>query len=404
MLCAVRRRAGIKWGRCKKLEHRVTAVLVAAGSSTRMGFDKLSFDLGGETVLERSVRAFDECPEVDELVIVTGASSENAQRAAARCKKPVRLVKGGSTRAESARSGVAAAHGRLVAVHDAARPFVSQSVIADTIAAAARCGAAAPAVPVKDTIKQAKGGNGKTVPEGCMVENTPDRSTLYAVQTPQCFDRAAYLAALDELDEASARLVTDDCSLFELTGRPVELVQGDYANIKITTREDLPRTENGGKKMRIGHGYDVHRLVEGRKLILGGVEVPYEKGLLGHSDADVLVHAIMDALLGAAAMGDIGKLFPDTDPHYEGADSLALLSEVCIRLRSAGFEPGNIDATVIAQAPKLAPHIEAMRRNIAAAAAMDVSHVSVKATTEERLGFTGEGLGIAAQAVALIEG
>ena len=160
MLCAVRHGAGIKWGRCKKLEHRVTAVLVAAGSSTRMGFDKLSFDLGGETVLERSVRAFDECPEVDELVIVTGASSENAQRAAARCKKPVRLVKGGSTRAESARSGVAAAHGRLVAVHDAARPFVSQSVIADTIAAAARCGAAAPAVPVKDTIKQAKGGDG----------------------------------------------------------------------------------------------------------------------------------------------------------------------------------------------------------------------------------------------------
>ena len=149
-LCAVRRRAGIKWGRCKKLEYRVTAVLVAAGSSTRMGFDKLGFDLGGETVLERSVRAFDECPEVDELVIVTGASSENAQRAAARCKKPVRLVKGGSTRAESARSGVVAAHGRLVAVHDAARPFVSQSVIADTIAAAARCGAAAPAVPVKD--------------------------------------------------------------------------------------------------------------------------------------------------------------------------------------------------------------------------------------------------------------
>lgn len=156
--------------------------------------------------------------------------------------------------------------------------------------------------------------------------------------------------------------------------------------------------------MRIGQGYDVHRLVEGRKLILGGVDIPYEKGLLGHSDADVLVHAVMDALLGAAAMGDIGKLFPDTDPRYEGADSLALLREVCARLRSAGFEPGNIDATVIAQAPKLAPHIEAMRRNIAAAAGMDVSRVSVKATTEERLGFTGEGLGIAAQAVALIEG
>lgn len=155
--------------------------------------------------------------------------------------------------------------------------------------------------------------------------------------------------------------------------------------------------------MRIGQGYDVHRLVEGRKLILGGVDIPYEKGLLGHSDADVLVHAIMDALLGAAAMGDIGKLFPDTDPRYEGADSLALLREVCSRLRASGFEPGNIDATVIAQAPKLAPHIDTMRRNIAASAGMDVSCVSVKATTEERLGFTGEGLGIAAQAVVLIE-
>ena len=369
-----------------------------------MGFDKLSFDLGGETVLERSVRAFDECPEVDELVIVTGASSENAQRAVARCKKPVRLVKGGSTRAESARSGVAAAHGRLVAVHDAARPFVSQSVIADTIAAAARCGAAAPAVPVKDTIKQAKGGNGKTVPEGCMVENTPDRSTLYAVQTPQCFDRAAYLAALDELDEASARLVTDDCSLFELTGRAVQLTQGDYANYKITTREDLPRPEQKEEhKMRIGHGYDVHRLVEGRKLILGGVEVPFEKGLLGHSDADVLVHAVMDAVLGAAALGDIGQHFPDNDPAYSGADSLKLACRVAQILKEHGWRIENIDATLLCQRPKLAPHIPAMRANLAAAFGLPVEAVSVKATTEEHLGFTGEGLGIAAHAVALIE-
>ncbi len=156
--------------------------------------------------------------------------------------------------------------------------------------------------------------------------------------------------------------------------------------------------------MRIGTGYDVHRLVEGRKLILGGVEIPYEKGLLGHSDADVLVHAVMDALLGAAALGDIGRHFPDSDPRYEGADSLALLREVCRILREAGFEPGNVDATIVAQAPKLAPHIPAMRRNIAAAMGLDTSCVSVKATTEERLGFTGEGLGIAAQAAALIDG
>ena len=156
--------------------------------------------------------------------------------------------------------------------------------------------------------------------------------------------------------------------------------------------------------MRIGTGYDVHRLVEGRKLILGGVEIPYEKGLLGHSDADVLVHAVMDALLGAAALGDIGGHFPDSDPRYEGADSLALLREVCRILREAGFEPGNVDATIVAQAPKLAPHIPAMRRNIAAAMGLDTSCVSVKATTEERLGVTGEGLGIAAQAAALIDG
>ena len=156
--------------------------------------------------------------------------------------------------------------------------------------------------------------------------------------------------------------------------------------------------------MRIGTGYDVHRLVAGRKLILGGVEIPYEKGLLGHSDADVLVHAVMDALLGAAALGDIGGHFPDSDPRYEGAGSLALLREVCRILREAGFEPGNVDATIVAQAPKLAPHIPAMRRNIAAAMGLDTSCVSVKATTEERLGFTGEGLGIAAQAAALIDG
>lgn len=229
-LCAVRRRAGIKWGRCKKLEYRVTAVLVAAGSSTRMGFDKLSFDLGGETVLERSVRAFDECPEVDELVIVTGASGENAQRAAARCKKPVRLVKGGSTRAESARSGVAAAHGRLVAVHDAARPFVSQSVIADTIAASARCGAAAPAVPVKDTIK--------TVAEDGAVTGTPDRSTLRAVQTPQVFEADLLKAALQSALENEVP-VTDDCSAVERLGKVVYLIDGDEENLKITTPVDL---------------------------------------------------------------------------------------------------------------------------------------------------------------------
>lgn len=153
---------------------------------------------------------------------------------------------------------------------------------------------------------------------------------------------------------------------------------------------------------RIGHGYDVHRLVEGRRLILGGVDIPFERGLLGHSDADVLVHAIMDAILGAAALGDIGKLFPDTDERYSGADSLELLGEVMRALREAGYELGNVDSTVIAQRPKLAMHIELMRGNIAHAAGVDAAQISVKATTEEKLGFTGEGAGIAAHAVALI--
>jgi len=391
-------------GQVCRLQKTISAVLVAAGSSTRMGFDKLSFDLGGETVLHRSIRAFEQCPQIGEIVLVAGKNRAFVEQQAVGCTKPVQIVAGGATRAESAKNGVLAAHGELVAVHDAARPFVSPAVIAAVLEAAARCGAAAPAVPVKDTIKQAVPGDGKTVPEACLVHSTPDRSTLYAVQTPQCFDRTQYLAALQELDAEKSRLVTDDCSLFELTGRSVQLTQGDYANLKITTREDLPRpVQKEETRMRIGHGYDVHRLVEGRKLILGGVEIPFEKGLLGHSDADVLAHAVMDAVLGAAALGDIGQHFPDNDPAYAGADSLELARQVARILSEHGYRVENIDATILCQRPKLAPHIPAMRANLAAAFGLPVDAVSVKATTEEHLGFTGEGLGIAAHAVALIE-
>ena len=360
-------------GQVCRLQKTISAVLVAAGSSIRMGFDKLSFDLGGETVLHRSIRAFDQCPQIGEIVLVAGKNRAFVEQQAVGCTKPVQIVAGGATRAESAKNGVLAAHGELVAVHDAARPFVSPAVIAAVLEAAARCGAAAPAVPVKDTIKQAMPGDGKTVPEACLVHSTPDRSTLYAVQTPQCFDRTQYLAALQELDAEKARLVTDDCSLFELTGRSVQLTQGDYANLKITTREDLPRpVQKEETRMRIGHGYDVHRLVEGRKLILGGVEIPFEKGLLGHSDAD-------------------------------GPDSLELARHVARILSEHDYRVENIDATILCQRPKLAPHIPAMRANLAAAFGLPVDAVSIKATTEEHLGFTGEGLGIAAHAVALIE-
>ena len=245
-------RAGVK-----NLEKHVSAVLVAAGSSTRMGFDKLSFDLGGETVLGRSIRAFEESPLVSEIVLVAGKNREYVEAQAAACTKPVQVVQGGATRAESAKNGVLAAHGELVAVHDAARPFVSEAVIEAVVEAAAKCGAAAPAVPVKDTIKQATRGDGKKVPAKCVVETTPDRSTLYAVQTPQCFDRAAYLAALEELDETRARLVTDDCSLFELTGRPVEVL--------LTGGTRLLATLLGADAEGIDLSYPEKQAVEGKK-------------------------------------------------------------------------------------------------------------------------------------------
>ena len=370
----------------------VTAIIVAAGASRRMGFDKLSYRLpDGRTVLETSCALFAAHPAVDELVLVAGGNRPQCEAIAAACPKPCTVVQGGATRADSVRNGLAAAKGQLVAIHDAARPFASEEVITDALQAAAKTGAAAPAVPVKDTIKVADK-DGKVV-------TTPDRATLYAVQTPQCFDRALYLQALEAVSGEKASLVTDDCSLFELAGLPVTLTAGDYANLKITTKEDLQKENT----MRIGHGYDVHRLVEDRKLILGGVEVPYEKGLLGHSDADVLLHAVMDAVLGAAALGDIGQHFPDTDPAYKGADSLALTREVAKIIAAHGYKVGNIDATILCQRPKLAPHIPAMRKNIADAFGLPLDAVSVKATTEEHLGFTGEGLGIAAHAVALIE-
>ena len=370
----------------------VTAIIVAAGASRRMGFDKLSYRLpDGRTVLETSCALFAAHPAVDELVLVAGGNRPQCEAIAAACPKPCTVVQGGATRADSVRSGLAAAKGQLVAIHDAARPFASAEIITAALQAAAESGAAAPAVPVKNTIKIADQ-DGKVVA-------TPDRAMLYAVQTPQCFDRALYLQALEAVSGEKASLVTDDCSLFELAGLPVTLTAGDYANLKITTKEDLQKE----KTMRIGHGYDVHRLVEDRKLILGGVEVPYEKGLLGHSDADVLLHAVMDAVLGAAALGDIGQHFPDTDPAYKGADSLALTREVAKIIAAHGYKVGNIDATILCQRPKLAPHIPAMRQNIADAFGLPLDAVSVKATTEEHLGFTGEGLGIAAHAVALIE-
>lgn len=375
---------------------KVCAVIVAGGSSRRMGFDKLLASLEGETVIEKSVRAFAQHPMVDEIVVVAGEGNRARIETLVRdVPKLKAVVTGGAERSDSVRAGLAATDAAWAAIHDGARPFVSEAVITAALEGAVATGCAAPAVPVKDTIKVAA--------EDGLVLSTPERSTLYAVQTPQVVSCARYMQALGSLNGLA---VTDDCMVMENGGCPVRLTKGGYANRKITTPEDLPaekeKVMNALPPIRVGHGYDVHRLVEGRRLILGGCDIPFEKGLLGHSDADVLAHAVSDALLGAAALGDIGKHFPDTDPAYAGADSLRLLQLVCGLVREKGWQPVNVDATILCQRPKLAPHIPAMRENLARAMGIDAEQVSVKATTEEKLGFTGAGDGIAVHSVALL--
>lgn len=242
--------------------------------------------------------------------------------------------------------------------------------------------------------------------------DTPDRDMLRAVQTPQTFDALLIRQAHARFRD-SARRATDDAMLAEWMGHAVHLTDGDAENIKLTTPEDMLLCEQvllrrgeankEARSVRIGHGYDVHRLVEDRKLILCGVEIPHTMGLLGHSDADVALHALTDALLGAAAMGDIGRHFPDTDPQYKGADSGMLLDYVMGWIHEKGYAVVNVDVTIICQRPKLKDYIETMRENVARHLQTDVDCVNIKATTTEKLGFEGEGLGISAHAVACIE-
>lgn len=381
------------------------AVLLAAGNSTRMGGSrsKVLEELGGRPALCRSLEVLDRCPLIGEICLVCREQDRaDMLPLASGLATPVRVVPGGAQRQDSVEQGVEALTGpwEYVAIHDGARPLVTDEVLAAVCRDAMAHGAATAAVPSKDTCKLAD--------EAGFVAATPARDRLWAVQTPQAFSLALYREALGKA-RAAGQSYTDDCQLIEAAGGKVKLTQGDYRNIKLTTPEDLLAAraylggEGGKKTVRIGYGYDVHRLVEGRKLILAGVEVPFEKGLLGHSDADVIAHAVADALLGAAALGDIGHLFPDTDPRYAGADSLKLLGEVCRLLREKGFSIGNIDATLLAQRPKIAPHIVQMRENLAAACGIAADQVSVKATTEERLGFTGREEGMAASAVCLLE-
>ena len=378
------------------------AVVVAAGRGVRMGaaVNKVLLPLCGEPVIRHAVRAFCEADEIDGVVVVASAD-ETEQMRAALCglEKVCAIVPGGSTRQESVKNGLDALpkEARIALVHDGARPLISRELIARCIRQTEDCGSAVVCTPVTDTVKVEK--------DGCVVR-TLDRSQLRAVQTPQCFFAGELKAAY----EAAARdgvSVTDDASVMEHAGHSVHLLESSEVNFKLTTPEDLRRAEDiiGERRFmqrlpRTGFGYDVHKLVSGRRLILCGKEIPWEKGLDGHSDADVAVHALMDALLGAACLGDIGRLYPDNDPAFEGADSMKLLADVLRRVKDAGYAVVHADVTIVAQKPKLMPYMDEMRRNLENA--MAGAQVNVKATTTERLGFEGRGEGISAQAVATI--
>ncbi len=376
------------------------AILLGAGCSSRMnGVNKQLLRLNGIPVLIRSALNFERCAEISEIIIA--AREQELDKISELCReygisKLKAVTAGGKTRAESAALAMReAGECDFIAVHDGARPFADPPLISRVIARAAETGAAIPAVPVRDTVKIARNGE---------VSETPDRSTLFAAQTPQVFRRELY----QKMCAQNNRSATDDASLAERLGVRVLLAEGSDQNIKITSPCDIPIGEaiaGGGKTLlRIGHGYDVHRLVPGRKLILGGVEIPYEKGLLGHSDADVLLHAVMDALLGALALGDIGGHFPDTDPQYRGIDSRKLLEQTISLVHGQGYALSNLDATITAEKPKLAPYIPQMREEIARICGVPVGCVSVKATTEEGLGLKGEGIGTACVCILTASG
>ena len=382
----------------------MAAIILAAGVGSRMGGDKTKqrIILDGKSVLKRTLLAFDAARSVKEIIVVTREDEiEFARAEALGINKPVRVTVGGYCRAESARLGFLEV-GKdidLVAIHDAARCLVTPEMIDKVAEAAESNGCASAACRVHDTVK--------VVDNNGFAVGTQDRNALMRAQTPQIFKRELYERALGEV--VIYESVTDDNSLLEAIGERIFLVDTGNNNLKITEPSDIPPAlgiirDREGTKMgiRIGHGYDVHRFATGRELILGGVSIPHTVGLLGHSDADVLLHAIMDALLGAAALGDIGKHFPDSSDEYLGASSLNLLTKVGKLLSDNGYSVSNIDATLVLQAPKIASFIDKMRKNIAFALNVDVSLVSVKATTEERLGFTGSGEGAAAHAVALI--
>ncbi len=369
------------------------ALLLCGGSGTRMGANenKTLLKIGGVPAIVRCFRAFRDAVKGIVLVARAGEEPIFSNVLAAYGCSPLRIVHGGEDRQASALNGLKALppDADIALIHDGARPFVTEEIIRRVIESVEQYGSGVAAVPARDTIKRADR-------DGIVLE-TLDRSELWQMQTPQGFFVKDLLAA----HAAAQARYTDDAALMEAAGQPVRLVPGSPDNIKLTSPEDL-RMVNGMMTPRIGTGFDAHRLVEGRALWLGGAKIPYEKGLLGHSDADVALHALMDALLGAAAMGDIGKLFPDKDSQYKDISSVLLLKEVAKRLKDAGFTVGNADVTIVCQAPRLADYIPSMRQAIAFALGIPQTQVSVKATTTEHMGYEGSGEGISAQAVAML--
>ncbi len=351
-----------------------SAVILASGVGNRYGGDKLSEKLLGKPVLQWSVEAF--LPVVDEIIIVTNNDVWKEFFPFAK------FVAGGETRHESVKNGLLAIsdNSSLVAIHDGARPYLSTRLVERLFETAAQSGSAIPVGHVYDTVYNIV--DFKAVP----------REHLRTVQTPQVFDSQKILYAYGIFPKT----FTDDSQVYKAVYGELHFVENFDCNKKITQRADLP-------SFRTGVGYDVHQLVPGRKLILGGKQINFEKGLLGHSDADVLTHAVMDALLSASGNKDIGHQFPDTDPAYKDANSLQLLGKVAQLLHNDGWQVVNVSATVMAQSPKLAPHLDEITTNLANALGIHPTLVSVGATTTEGLGIVGEGNGMACHATALIK-
>lgn len=370
----------------------LTAIIPAAGSGTRMqsSVNKQFLNIAGQPLLARTLLSLGGL--VEKYVIVARQGEEQLCREIADSLGLVAtVVTGGDTRQQSVFAGLEAAEtSQWVLIHDGCRPFAPRWLTEQLIAVAREKGAAIPVLPLVDTVKEIKGD---------LVVSTPDRQNLRTVQTPQVFRRdiiwQAHCQAREKRLEA-----TDDAALAEAAGFGVSIVEGSPDNIKITTPRDLDDVSRS--VVRVGTGYDAHRFAPQRPLVLGGVEVPHAMGLDGHSDADVLTHAIIDALLGAAALGDLGAHFPDGNSKYKGISSLKLLTIVGAMLKGEGYSIANIDATVIAQQPRLAPHIPEMCRVLSSVLGLPGQNISIKATTTEGMGFTGREEGIAAQAICLL--